>query len=85
VPALVIFTVIVVAVGIAIWLFARPEEDEDVIPTELRKEGVPAPAEEPEATGLAGRLKQAVRAGRRASRDAQDEQQRRFDEITKQG
>jgi hypothetical protein len=84
VPALVIFTIIAVGVGVAIWLFARPDEIEDEIPAELRKDGAYAAAE-PEPSGPMGRLKHAIRAGRKASREAQDEQQRRFEEMTKQG
>jgi hypothetical protein len=82
--ALVIFTIIVAAIGIAFWLFGRPDEDDDAIPAELRKDAVAAAPDDDDA-GIFGRLKKAVRAGRRASRDAQDEQQRRFEEATNQG
>ena len=53
---------------------------EMVVPEEFRVDGVPATAPPPQ--GLAGRLKQAIRAGKKASREAQAEQQRRFEEST---
>jgi hypothetical protein len=83
-PVLVVFAIIVTAIAIAYWLFARPgAEEEDQIPPELRTdESLAAAAREPE--GIAGRLRRAIRAGRQASREAQAEQQRRFEEATKQ-
>lgn len=81
VPALVIFGIVVAAVAIAIWLFARPgDEDEDVVPEEFRADGVPAAVESP---GIGGRIKRAIRAGRQASREAQREQQQKFEEATR--
>lgn len=84
VPVLVVFAIVVAAIAIAFWLFARPGEDgEDEIPPELRTdESLAAAASRPQ--GLAARVKQAISAGRRASREAQAEQQRRFEEATKQ-
>jgi hypothetical protein len=80
-PVLVVFALVAIAVIVAVWLFARPGEDEtDVVPEEFRADGVPAAAPPPQ--GLAGRLKQAIRAGKKASREAQAEQQRRFEEST---
>lgn len=86
-PALVIFTIVVTAVGIAIWLFARPEEDEDLdaVPPELRNANALAGEEEQPASGIFGRIKRAVREGKKASRDAQNEQQQRYEELSKQG
>ena len=83
VPILVVFAIILAALAIAYWLFARPDEEEDEIPPELRTDESLAAAAQPQ--GLAARLKQAIRAGRQASREAQAEQQRRFEEATKQG
>ncbi len=87
VPALVIFTIVVAAVGIAIWLFARPgEEDElDAVPPELRNANALAGEAEQPSSGIFGRIKRAVREGKQASRDAQNEQQQRYEELSKQG
>ncbi|MBI5289148.1 MAG: hypothetical protein HY873_09275 [Chloroflexi bacterium] len=83
VPVLVVFAIVVAAVAIAFWLFARPGEEEDEIPPELRSdESLAAAASQPQ--GPAARIRQALRAGRQASREAQAEQQRRFEEATKQ-
>jgi len=83
VPVLVVFAIVVAAIAIAFWLFARPGEEEDEIPPELRSdESLAAAASQPQ--GLAGRIKKAIRSGRQASREAQAEQQRRFEEATKQ-
>jgi hypothetical protein len=79
VPALVIFAIVVVAIGVAVWLFARPgDEDEDVVPEEFRADGVPAAGAQ---QGIGARLKKAIRAGRQASREAQREQQQKFEEA----
>ena len=67
-----------------IWLFARPGEDEqDAVPPEFRNEDAPA---EPAPLGFAAKARQrishAVRAGRQASREAQAEQERKFQDLT---
>ena len=86
-PALVIFAIVVTAVGIAIWLFARPgEEDElDAVPPELRNANALAGEAEQPSGGIFGRIKKAVREGKKASREAQNEQQQRYEELSKQG
>ena len=84
VPILVIFLLVACAVALAIWLFARPgEEEHDTVPPEFRNDGAPA---EPARQGLAAkaqqRVRQAVRLGRQASREAQAEQERKFQDLT---
>ena len=80
-PVLLVFALVAAAVIVAVWLFARPgDDDTDVVPEEFRADGAPAAAPPPQ--GIAGRLKQAIRAGKKASREAQAEQQRRFEEST---
>ncbi len=79
-PVLFVFTVVAAAAIIAIWLFARPDEDEtDVVPEEFRADGAAAVVP---PQGIAARLKHAIHAGKKASREAQAEQQRRFEETT---
>jgi len=84
VPVLLIFLLVAGAVALAIWLFARPgEEEPDVVPAEFRNDDAPA---EPEPQGFAARaqqrIRQAVRLGRQASREAQAEQERKFQDLT---
>lgn len=84
VPILLIFLLVAGAVALAIWLFARPgEEEPDVVPAEFRNDDAPA---EPEPQGFAAkaqqRIRQAVRLGRQASREAQAEQERKFQDLT---
>ncbi len=84
VPGLLIFLLVAGAVALAIWLFARPgEEEPDVVPAEFRNDDAPA---EPEPQGFAARaqqrIRQAVRLGRQASREAQAEQERKFQDLT---
>ncbi len=86
VPILLIFLLVAGAVALAIWLFARPgAEDEDAIPLEFRNTEEDAAAE-PEPLGFAAkaqhRVRNAIHAGRQASRDAQSEQERRFEDLT---
>lgn len=83
VPILVVFLLVALVVALAIWLFARPgEEEKDAVPPEFRND-VPA---EPEPQGFAAkaqqRVRQALRAGRQASREAQAEQERKFQDLT---
>jgi hypothetical protein len=84
VPILLIFLLVAGAVALAIWLFARPgEEEQDAVPPEFRNEDAPA---EPEPLGFAAmarqRVRNAVRAGRQASRETQAEQERKFQDLT---
>lgn len=84
VPILLIFLLVAGAVALAIWLFARPgEEEPDVVPAEFRNDDAPV---EPEPQGFAAkaqqRIRQAVRLGRQASREAQAEQERKFQDLT---
>ena len=83
-PILLIFLIVAGIFVLAIWLFARPGEDEqDAVPPEFRHEDAPA---EPAPMGFAAkaqhRIRQAVRAGRQASREAQAEQERKFQDLT---
>ena len=80
--AFVIFGIIAAAVVIAIWLFARPGED-DAIPAEyLDPDAVPEPEPQGFVARTRARVTDAVRSGRSASREAQDEQRRKFEEAT---
>ena len=80
-PILAVFVLVVVAIAVAYWLFARPEEHDDEVPEELRiPDGVAAVTPQ---QGIVGRIKNAVREGRKASKQAQDEQMQRFRESTK--
>jgi hypothetical protein len=83
-PILLIFAIVVAAIGIAIWLFGRSPQDEDLdaVPNEFQKEPVGALAEPPPHGGLGRRIGDAIRAGRKASRDAQLEQERKFQDLT---
>lgn len=83
-PILAVFLLVAAAVALAIWLFARPgEEEKDVVPPEFRSDDVPA---ESEPQGFAAkaqqRIRQAVHAGRQASRETQAEQERKFQDLT---
>jgi hypothetical protein len=87
VPILVIFLLVAGAVALAIWLFARPgEQDQDVVPPEFRNTDDEAPAESEPPQGFAAkaqhRLRTAIHAGRQASREAQSEQERKFQDLT---
>jgi hypothetical protein len=77
---LVIVGALVAAVIAAYWLFARPDEDEDAIPPEFANE--PQPAPQGFVARAKSRLGDAVRAGRRASREAQKEQREKFERMT---
>ncbi len=84
VPILLIFLLVAGAVALAIWLFARPgEPEQDAIPVEfLNDEAQPAPAPQGFAAVAQSRIRSAVRAGRQASREAQAEQDRKFQDLT---
>jgi hypothetical protein len=84
VPILLVFLLVAGAVALAIWLFAQPgEEEQAAVPPEFRNEDAPA---EPEPLGFAAmarqRVRNAVRAGRQASRETQAEQERKFQDLT---
>jgi hypothetical protein len=79
---LLIFALVAAAIIVAYWLFARPEEEE-TIPPELAVE--PQPAPQGFAARAKSRLREAVRAGRSASREAQQEQREKFERLTHGG
>jgi hypothetical protein len=84
VPVILIFLLVAGVVALAIWLFARPgDEKPDAVPAEFRNDDAAA---EPEPQGFAAkaqqRIRNAVHAGRQASREAQAEQERRFQDLT---
>jgi hypothetical protein len=79
VPVLIVMGLILVAVAVAVWLFARPGQ-EDEVPAEFRNDLEPAP--QGFVASARRRVGDAVRAGRRASREVQDEQQRKYEELT---
>lgn len=86
VPALVIFAIVAAGIAIAFWLFARPGEDDDdldAVPPELRTANALAGTEPAPPSGIRGRIQNAIRAGRKASRDAQREQEQRYNELAK--
>ena len=64
-------------IALAFWLFARPDDNDEEMPPELR--------EDTSQAGVVDRIKRRVRAGiregKRASREVQDEQRRRFEEL----
>ncbi len=72
---------IAAAVGVAVWLFARKPEDLESVPPEYR-----AVELEPEPEGfvpkMRQRLRHALREGQQASREAQLEQQQRYEDLT---
>jgi hypothetical protein len=67
--------------AVAYWLFARPGEDEDeAVPPELAYE--PQPSPQGFVARARGRVQDALRAGRQASRDAQREQREKFEQMS---
>ena len=86
VPILLIFAIIAGSIALAIWLFARPgEEEADVVPPEFRNDEAAAAVVQPQGfiAQAQQRVRDAVRAGRKASREAQKEQEQRFQGMTK--
>jgi hypothetical protein len=84
-PILIIFAVIAAAVIVAIWLFARPgDEDPDRVPEEFLNDAPVEPAPVPQGfvAKAQARVRDAVRAGKQASRDTQREQQKKFEDLT---
>ena len=79
---LVGFAVIAALIALAVWLFARPGDDDADIPPELRSGDLDADESQ---GGLFARLKRRVtkgiREGKRASLEAQEEQRRKFEEM----
>jgi hypothetical protein len=78
---LLVLVALAALIALAVWLFARPgDDDESELPPELRSD---ADAAEPQ--GVFGRLKRRVtagiREGKKASREAQEEQRRKFEEM----
>lgn len=87
IPMLVIFGIVAGAIALAIWLFARPgEEADDVVPAEfLNAEAMPAAEPQGFVAKMRARAREAVHAGRKASREVQAEQQRKFEDMTRGG
>ena len=82
---LLVIALIAGAVALAIWLFARPgEEDEEAVPDYLASPLKGSPAEQPKNAfeRARARIRDAIHQGRKASRDAQREQEQRFREMT---
>ncbi|MBF6599862.1 MAG: hypothetical protein IVW36_05065 [Dehalococcoidia bacterium] len=81
---LAVFGLIAAAAGVAVWLFAREPAELERVPPEYRAVEL---ADEPEPQGLMAkvrhRLRRALREGQRASRDAQIEQQQRYEGLTR--
>jgi hypothetical protein len=90
-PILIIFALIATAIAVAIWLFARPGDDDlDQVPQEFLNDA-PVEAEARQAAAPQGfvakaqaRVRDAVRAGKQASRETQTEQQKKFEDLTGQ-
>lgn len=82
----VVLAVLAAAVGVAVWLFARKPEDLESVPPEYR---APGGEPEPEPQGFVAKARQriahAVHAGQQASREAQVEQQQRYEDLTRGG
>ena len=84
-PILLIFAVIAGAIAVAIWLFARPgDEDLDQVPQEFLNDAPVEAAPPPQgfAAKARARVRDAVRAGKQASRETQAEQQKKFEDLT---
>jgi hypothetical protein len=76
---LLIAGLIIGAIIAAYWLFARPgEPDVDAVPPELSNE----PQPQTFTQRARARMRDALRAGRSASREAQDEQHERYENLT---
>jgi hypothetical protein len=84
-PILIIFAIIAAAVIVAVWLFARPgDADPDRVPEEFLNDAPvePEPAPQGFVAKAQARVRDAVRAGKQASRDTQREQQKKFEDLT---
>lgn len=88
VPVLIVFGLLVAVVAVAFWLFGRPaDEIDDAVPDQFRNPELEPAAEGPQgfAAKAQQRIRHAVRAGKKASRDAQVEQEKRFQDLTSGG
>jgi hypothetical protein len=77
---LLVIGLIGAAIAIAWWLFARPSEELEQVPEELRVQ--PEPEPHGAVARFRDRIRHAVREGQRASAETQREQLRRFEDAT---
>jgi hypothetical protein len=77
---LLVLALIGAAIAIAWWLFARPVEELDRVPEDLRVQ--PAPEPQGFVAKMRSRVREGIRAGQRASSETQREQMRRYEEVT---
>jgi hypothetical protein len=77
---LLVIAIVGAAIIVAYWLFARPEETDDGVPAEFANE--PQPAPQGFVARARKRVEDAVRAGRKASRDAQREEREKYERLT---
>jgi hypothetical protein len=77
---LLIIAIVGVGIALAVWLFARPGEEEEDVPEYLLPAVDGAVPQPPQSfiERARTRIREAVRQGRQASRDAQREQQQRY-------
>jgi hypothetical protein len=86
-PVLIVLGLIVAAVIVAFWLFARPGAETEEVPEQYRNPDLEPVAEAPQdfVTTARRRIGQAIRAGKQASREAQQEQEHRYQDLTHGG
>jgi flagellar basal body-associated protein FliL len=86
-PVLIVLGLIVAAVIVAFWLFARPGSETEEVPEQYRNPELEPVEEAPQdfVTTARQRIGQAIRAGKQASREAQQEQERRYQDLTRGG
>jgi len=86
-PVLIVLGLIVAAVIVAFWLFARPGAETEEVPEQYRNPELEPVVEAPQdfVTTARQRIGQALRAGKQASREAQKEQERCFQDLTRGG
>jgi hypothetical protein len=87
VPVLIVLGLVIAAVIVAFWLFARPGAETEQVPEQYRNPELEPVAEAPQdfVTSARQRIGQAIRAGKQASREAQQEQERRYQDLTRGG
>jgi hypothetical protein len=68
------------AIAVAWWLFARPADELDRVPEDLRVRTDPEP--QGAFAKIRNRVREGIRAGQKASSETQKEQTRRYEEIT---